>query len=353
MGGDSGRVHDRCHPCVPIVDPGIVAREGLIAPLVTRLTRIAQGESRCDERSRNLGDFVLSRSWFRWPVCRGAVGPLPFGSCEVESEGSFMKLTLKIAAALVVISALLPAASRRVLAQSGKGPTPAQVMKLDADVEASRVYIKVTSGSRLGHDHGVAGRLESGWVKPGIGGEIVFAMRTFITDTPEARRYVGLTAPVKASDQKKSTANMLVPTFWTSRVFLGDVQDHCSRPGRRTNDGGRRPVPTERDVHAARGEPALDAHGQAGADERPGGEPVAGCVCYPAVAVRDHPVLGPSAGWSALKTSSISRGEFVVRTSVAHTAACSKVRRDDHARGRVEGPRARAPARFLPCGRSA
>ena len=84
-------------------------------------------------------------------------------------------------------------------------------MKLEADLGASRVYIKVATSTRLGHDHGVVGRLESGQVTLGSTGELVFAMKTFITDTPEARKYVGLTAPVKASDQQKSTANMLGP----------------------------------------------------------------------------------------------------------------------------------------------
>jgi len=84
-------------------------------------------------------------------------------------------------------------------------------MKLDADIANSRVFIKVTSGTRLGHDHGVSGRLESGWLAPGSGGKLVFAMKTFITDTSEARQYVGLTAPIKPADQMKSSSNMLGP----------------------------------------------------------------------------------------------------------------------------------------------
>lgn len=118
-----------------------------------------------------------------------------------------------MAAAFLVFAAASTAASGRVQAQAQARtvPTPAQAMRFAADLENSRVYLKVTSSSRLGHDHGVAGRLESGWVEPGRGGELVFAMRTFITDTPDARRYVGLTAPVKPADQRKSTANMLGP----------------------------------------------------------------------------------------------------------------------------------------------
>ncbi len=81
--------------------------------------------------------------------------------------------------------------------------------KLQVDLVNSRVYIKVTSSTRLGHDHGVVGHLESGTATPGSGGKLVFAMKTFITDTAEARRYVGLNAPIKAADQKKSSENML------------------------------------------------------------------------------------------------------------------------------------------------
>jgi len=96
-------------------------------------------------------------------------------------------------------------------AQSEKSAIPASATRREADLTNSRVYIKVLSSTRLGHDHGVAGQLESGWVKPGDGGTLVFAMRTFVTDTPDARKYVGLTAPIKAADQKKSSSNMVGP----------------------------------------------------------------------------------------------------------------------------------------------
>ena len=92
-----------------------------------------------------------------------------------------------------------------------KIPATAQPARLDADLSLSKIYIKVASSTRLGHDHGVVGQLQSGWVVLGTGGELVFAMKTLITDTPEARQYVGLKSTVKDSDQKKSTSNMLGP----------------------------------------------------------------------------------------------------------------------------------------------
>jgi YceI-like domain len=128
-----------------------------------------------------------------------------------------MKPRIRIAAAFLAFAV----AGGRVQAQTAKAPTSTQTptTRLDADLENSRVYIKVTSGSRFGHDHGVVGQLESGWVKPGSGGKLVFAMKTFITDTPDARRHVGLRAPIKPSDQKKSTSNLLGPDVL-------DVQRH-------------------------------------------------------------------------------------------------------------------------------
>ena len=122
-----------------------------------------------------------------------------------------MKLTLTNVSIFLALTAISATWGGRVQAQTqaAKTPTPVLSTKLEADLENSRVYIKVTSGSRLGHDHGVSGKLESSWVKPGSGGKLVFAMRSFITDTPDARKYVGLTAPIKMADQKKSSSNML------------------------------------------------------------------------------------------------------------------------------------------------
>ncbi len=115
-----------------------------------------------------------------------------------------------VAAASVILAIHGPGGTKAAQAQ-GAAPasSPTKAGRMEADLEASRVFIKVTSGSRLGHDHGVIGRLESGWIAPGTGGELVFAMKTFVTDTPEARKFVGLTAPIKAADREKSCSNML------------------------------------------------------------------------------------------------------------------------------------------------
>ena len=79
------------------------------------------------------------------------------------------------------------------------------------DPAASRVYMKVGASGRIGHEHGVQGQLASGTIAPGKSGTLVFDMRTFQTDTPEARQYVGLAGTVSASDQKKTNATMQGP----------------------------------------------------------------------------------------------------------------------------------------------
>lgn len=87
-------------------------------------------------------------------------------------------------------------------------PSPTSPARFQLDTEASRVFIKV-GAERYGHIHGVQGRLAQGDVTLGGKGELVFDMSTFTADLPEARDYFQLTKKVSASDQKKTTANML------------------------------------------------------------------------------------------------------------------------------------------------
>ncbi len=71
-----------------------------------------------------------------------------------------------------------------------KTAPPAAAFEVDTD--ASRVYIKVGTATRLGHEHGVEGRLKSGKLTLGGEGEVVFDMASFTADTAEARKRVGL-----------------------------------------------------------------------------------------------------------------------------------------------------------------
>jgi polyisoprenoid-binding protein YceI len=78
------------------------------------------------------------------------------------------------------------------------------------DAETSRIYVKVGSATRLGHPHGVEGRLKTGKIQLGSGGELVFDMSSFKADTAEARKKVGLEGKkVSESDARKTNANML------------------------------------------------------------------------------------------------------------------------------------------------
>lgn len=87
-------------------------------------------------------------------------------------------------------------------------PTPGEV-----DTDGSRIYVFVGK-TGLGHDHGIVGRLVSGRVildAPQNAGQLVFDMPSFLADTPEARKALGLAGETDASTRKQTTANMLGP----------------------------------------------------------------------------------------------------------------------------------------------
>jgi polyisoprenoid-binding protein YceI len=78
----------------------------------------------------------------------------------------------------------------------------------EVDKNASRVYIRVDRTNRLGHNHGVEGMLTSGSVTPGATGKLEFDMTTFVADTAQARKYVGVDGTVPAADARKVNDNM-------------------------------------------------------------------------------------------------------------------------------------------------
>ena len=83
----------------------------------------------------------------------------------------------------------------------------------DVDPERSRVYVFVGK-TGLGHDHAIVGRLVSGRVvldAPRDAGRLVFDMPSFLADTPEARKALGLSGETDASTRKQTTDNMLGP----------------------------------------------------------------------------------------------------------------------------------------------
>lgn len=70
----------------------------------------------------------------------------------------------------------------------------AEVKPTTVETESSRVYILV-QGTGMSRDHGIEARLKSGSLELGRGskaGRLVFDLSSFETDTPRARRVVGL-----------------------------------------------------------------------------------------------------------------------------------------------------------------
>jgi len=86
-----------------------------------------------------------------------------------------------------------------------------QVSAGDVDINRSRVYTFVGK-TGFGHEHGVVGRLKSGTIRLGAdhdAGQLEFDLTSFVADTVEARRYVGLEGETDASTQEQVTTNML------------------------------------------------------------------------------------------------------------------------------------------------
>jgi polyisoprenoid-binding protein YceI len=108
---------------------------------------------------------------------------------------------LAVAVCLYIGMLVLPAQARQKKA--------ATAAAYEVDCEASRIYVKVGSASRLGHEHGVEGKLKSGTLTFGGDGELVFDMESFTADTAEARKRVGLEKKkVSANEAKKVTETM-------------------------------------------------------------------------------------------------------------------------------------------------
>jgi hypothetical protein len=84
----------------------------------------------------------------------------------------------------------------------------------DIDLVHSRVFTFV-GATGLGHEHGVEGRLASGYLHLGANqnaGELVFDMRSFDADTPAGRKYVGLQGEIDADTRKQVNDNMRGPS---------------------------------------------------------------------------------------------------------------------------------------------
>lgn len=89
-------------------------------------------------------------------------------------------------------------------------PTAKPLAAGDVDPATSRIYVRVGK-RRLGHEHGVEGRVKSGKLKldaADSAGEIVFDMTSFKADTDAARKHVGLEGSTDEGEQTEVTATM-------------------------------------------------------------------------------------------------------------------------------------------------
>jgi polyisoprenoid-binding protein YceI len=91
----------------------------------------------------------------------------------------------------------------------------------DVNLEFSRVYIFVDKTNNLGHTHGVEGKLKQGMLleESGEDGSLVFDMKSFVADTPTARKVFAIEAEIDAGTVKKVNQNML-------GAEILDVQKH-------------------------------------------------------------------------------------------------------------------------------
>lgn len=135
-------------------------------------------------------------------------------------------------------SAVRPATA--ATATAAGSAVPAQ--RLTVRLEDSRVYVFVGK-TGLGHDHGVEGRLRSGWLTPGASadaGELVFDMQSFDADTAAARRYVGLPGTTDASTRRQVNDNMRGPAILDVRRFpTATFRIRSARPVSSRGPGGR------------------------------------------------------------------------------------------------------------------
>lgn len=116
---------------------------------------------------------------------------------------------LAFAALIVSAGAYLSTLERGAVLRAADPPA-AEPAPGGVNIDDSRVYIRVGK-RRLGHEHGVEGKLKSGTIhlnRREEAGELVFDMATFTADTDAARQYVGLESTTDADEQKDVTATM-------------------------------------------------------------------------------------------------------------------------------------------------
>lgn len=96
---------------------------------------------------------------------------------------------------------------------AGESADPQLPSAGEVELKTSRVYAFVGK-TGLGHEHAVLGNLKSGDLHLGrekSAGKLEFDMRSFVADTSDARRYIGLKGETDRATAQKVTSNMLGP----------------------------------------------------------------------------------------------------------------------------------------------
>jgi polyisoprenoid-binding protein YceI len=97
----------------------------------------------------------------------------------------------------------------------------AELIADSVDLRQSKVYVLVNK-ARIGHDHGVLGRLQSGTVhfnQQTNAGLLVFDLKSFAADSTEARKAVGLPGEIDQGTQSDVTASLLGPKVLDAARF--------------------------------------------------------------------------------------------------------------------------------------
>ena len=116
---------------------------------------------------------------------------------------------------LVSIATLFASMLMQAWGQAPARPTETRAARLrpsQIDTDLSRVFIFVDK-TGFGHQHGVEGRLKGGYLRVAkeSAGKIMFDMPSFLADTQNARRRVGLEGASSEQEQEQVTANMIGP----------------------------------------------------------------------------------------------------------------------------------------------
>ncbi len=106
------------------------------------------------------------------------------------------------------------------------------------ELKSSRVYVFVGK-TGLGHEHAITGMLKSGELSLGReqeAGKLEFDMRSFVADTADARKYIGLKGETDRGTAQKVPSNMLGPevlnvaSFPTATFVVSSIKKQRDLP---------------------------------------------------------------------------------------------------------------------------